>query len=80
VNGTEVSGESELITLGSGSIKVVPAPDADGTYAAGTVVNLWAYNNNPRGGGSFNGVDSVDPKGVGAVIMNADRSVDIFFY
>ena len=76
INGTDVSGESSLVTLGNGSIKVVPAPDPDGTYAAGTVVSLWAYNNNSRGGGSFNGVDSVDPKGVGAVIMNADRSVD----
>jgi S1-C subfamily serine protease len=80
INGTEVSGESSLVTLGNGSIKVVPAPDPDGTYPAGTVVNLWAYNNNPRAGGAFNGVDNVDPKGVGAVIMNADRSVNISFY
>lgn len=80
INGSEISVDSAFVTVGGGSVKVVPPPDFDGAYAAGTVVNLWAYNNNPRAGGSFSGVDKVDPKGVGSVIMQSDRSIEIFFY
>lgn len=80
INGSDISEDNELVTVSGGSVKVVPPPDFDGAYAAGTVVNLWAYNNNPRAGGYFNGVDNVDPKGVGAVVMNSDRSIEIVFY
>jgi S1-C subfamily serine protease len=80
LNGTEISEDSSLVILGGGSVKVVPTPDFDGAYPAGTVVNLWVYNNNPRSGASFRGVDNLDPKGVASVIMYSDRAVEIFFY
>ena len=69
-----------MIGLNGGSVKVSPLPDLDGSYAAGTIVSIWAYNNHPRAGGSFNGTDNVDPKGVGSVVMNSDRSIDVFFF
>ena len=80
VNGTEVSADDTVIGLSGGSVKVSPLPDFDGSYAAGTVVSIWAYNNNPRAGGSFNGTDNVDPKGVGSVVMNGDRSIEVAFF
>lgn len=80
VNGTDVSIDHTVISLSGGSVKVFPLPDPDGSYAAGTVVNIWAYNDNPRSGGSFSGTDNVDPNGVGSVLMNNHRFVDVVFF
>ena len=80
VNGTEVSEDDTVIALTGGSVKVSPLPDFDGSYPAGTVVNVWVYNNNPRAGTAVGGADKIDPKGIASVIMNADRSIEVFFF
>jgi len=80
VNGTEVSEDDTVITLSGGAVKVSPLPDLDGSYPAGTIVSIWAYNDNPRAGGSFDGTDNVDPKGVGSVVMNSDRFIQVYFF
>ena len=80
VNGTEVSEDDTVIALNGGSVKVSPLPDLDGSYPEGTIVSIWAYNNNPRAGGSFDGTDNVDPKGVGSVVMNSDRFINVYFF
>ncbi len=80
VNGTEVSEDDTVIALNGGSVKVSPLPDFDGSYAAGTVVNVWVYNSNPRAGAAVGGADKIDPKGIASVIMNADRSIDVYFF
>ena len=59
---------------------MAPLPDFDGAYPAGTVVNVWVYNSNPREGAAVGGADKIDPKGIASVIMNADRSIEVYFY
>lgn len=80
VNGTEVSQDDTVLALNGGSVKVSPLPDFDGSYAAGTVVNIWVYNSNPRAGAAVGGADKIDPKGIASVIMTADRSIEVFFF
>ena len=78
VNGITVDGSIILMT--GGQIKISPPPDADGSYAANSTVNLTGYNNDPQAGGAWYGVDSLTPGGVATVIMSSDRSPRLVFY
>ena len=78
INGISVDGSSLLVT--GGSIKVFPPPEYDGTYAVNTKVNLTGFNNDPRAGGRWYGVDSLTPGGVATVIMSSSRSPRLVFY
>ena len=76
INGRKVFGEESTFSASAFLVKVVPAPDADGTYPVDTIVNLVPL---PRTAGDqavWIGVDG-QLDGKAWVQMTGDRSVEI---
>ena len=78
INGIVLEGDQSIVFVTIGTVKVLPPPEADGTYGDSTVVTLQAFPTNRQFNATWFGVDGQEGN-TGIVQMFGDKSVSVRF-